>query len=1014
MPTKEEAYSQIAALVERFTEQLPSYKKSDYNETLTRKDFIDPFFTALGWDMNNSQGNAEAYREVIHEDRVKIGSATKAPDYSFRLPGGKRLFFVEAKKPSVAVKDDVLPAYQVRRYAWSAKLPISILTDFEEFAVYDCKKKPNISDKASVSRIKYITYDNYLQEFDFIWDNFSKERVLKGGFDKYVLSDTNKKGTSTVDKEFLVSLDEWRKQLAQNIALRNSNLNEDEINFTVQQTLDRLIFLRIAEDRGVEEYGRLQTALRGGEYYHNLFTYFKNADSKYNSGLFDFKKDMLSAGLTIDNKVIKNILNELYYPISPYEFSVLSVEILGSAYEQFLGKQIRLTAGHKAVIEEKPEVRKAGGVYYTPQYIVDYIVENTVGKLTEKKTPDEIAKLKIVDPACGSGSFLIGAYQYLLTLHQQYYKPKFDELTKIAASNEHTTRQRTDAQKERNKLPLTPDGNLTTAAKKQILTNNIFGVDIDAQAVEVTKLSLMLKCMEGETKSSLAAQMQFGERVLPTLDNNIKSGNSLIDMDFYEGELDFEPGIEKKVKPFSWENAFSTIFKQGGFDCVIGNPPYVRIQSLNETSEDSVNYFKRKYETSKIGNYDLYVLFVERGFSILKGNGILGFILPNKFFNTDYGKGLRKLISENGSLNEIIDFEQYQVFENATTYCCLLFLENKNNKTFLYSKSLSNSIALKNLLKEELNSGLINGEVWNFYSSKDEKVLLKLFDKSSMLIDLPSDISRGSSTGNDKIFVFEVDNKGFLKNESNEYIELEEGILKIPIYATDFNRYSFKPKKNYRILFPYKIVENKATLIDEEALKTEYPKSYKYLLSKRKELEKRKQFNKWYSYSAARNLVLHSNADIIIPLLADKGLFTTLPGDKEKYTLMAGGGFSVSIKNKNINDKYVLGLLNSTLLFWYLQKLSNVFRGGWITCTKQYFSQLPIKIIDKENQSLHDSIVHLVETMLQLQKEKQQTNLPDKLNQLEARIKYTDEKINKLVFELYELSEEEVRIVEGN
>jgi hypothetical protein len=564
MYSKEEAHSQIAALVERFTEQLPSYKKSDYNETQTRLEFINPFFKALGWDVDNSQGNAQAYREVIHEDKIKIGSATKAPDYSFRLPGGKRLFFVEAKKPSVYVKDEILPAYQVRRYAWSAKLPISILTDFEEFAVYDCSKKPNITDKASTSRIKYITYKDYLPQFDFIWDNFSKEKVLKGGFDKYVQSDSNKKGTSTVDKEFLVSLDEWRKQLAQNIALRNSNLNEDEINFTVQQTLDRLIFLRIAEDRGVEEYGRLKTYLTGAEYYQNLFQYFKESDSKYNSGLFNFKKDTLSAALALDNKVIKNILNELYYPISPYEFSVLSVEILGSAYEQFLGKQIRLTAGHKAVIEEKPEVRKAGGVYYTPQYIVDYIVENTVGKLTEKKTPEEIAKLKIVDPACGSGSFLIGAYQYLLNWHQQYYKPRFDELTTIAGSNEYTTKQRTDAQKERNHLPLTPDGNLTTAVKKQILLNNIFGVDIDAQAVEVTKLSLVLKCMEGETKSSLAAQMQFGERVLPTLDDNIKSGNSMIDMDFYEGELDFEPGIEKKVKPFSWQHAFPKVFKEGG------------------------------------------------------------------------------------------------------------------------------------------------------------------------------------------------------------------------------------------------------------------------------------------------------------------------------------------------------------------------------------------------------------------------------------------------------------------
>ncbi|MEO7048154.1 MAG: hypothetical protein ABI091_22845, partial [Ferruginibacter sp.] len=190
-------------------------------------------------------------------------------------------FFVEAKKPSVYVKDDVETAYQIRRYAWSAKLPVSILTDFEEFAVYDCKKKPNITDKASTSRIKYITYNNYITEFDFIWDNFSKEKVLKGGFDKYVNSDSNKKGTSTVDKEFLVSLDEWRKELAQNIALRNTHLNEDDINFAVQQTLDRLIFLRIAEDRGVEEYGRLKTSLSGDDYYQNFFKYFKEADSNY-------------------------------------------------------------------------------------------------------------------------------------------------------------------------------------------------------------------------------------------------------------------------------------------------------------------------------------------------------------------------------------------------------------------------------------------------------------------------------------------------------------------------------------------------------------------------------------------------------------------------------------------------------------------------------------------------------------------------------------------------------------
>jgi len=236
MITKEEAYTQVQSLVLRFSEQFDSYTSGDYNETLTRRDFIDPLFKALGWDIDNSQGYAEAYREVIHEDKVSVGGATKAPDYSFRLPGGKRLFFVEAKKPSVNIKEDIHPAYQVRRYGWSAKLPVSIITDFEEFSVYDCTRKPSLSDAASVSRIRYITWKEYLSEFDFLWDTFSKEKVLKGSFDKFVKDDTARKGTATVDKEFLISLDEWRKTLASAV-LPNQ---KEQLQARIEHTDDKI------------------------------------------------------------------------------------------------------------------------------------------------------------------------------------------------------------------------------------------------------------------------------------------------------------------------------------------------------------------------------------------------------------------------------------------------------------------------------------------------------------------------------------------------------------------------------------------------------------------------------------------------------------------------------------------------------------------------------------------------------------------------------------------------------
>ncbi|HAL83635.1 MAG TPA: methyltransferase [Mucilaginibacter sp.] len=645
MTQKEEAYNEIAALIERFSEQFDSYKKAEYNETLTRRDFIDPFFKALGWDIDNHNGYAEAYREVIHEDKVKVGSATKAPDYSFRLVGGKRLFFVEAKKPSVVVKDDIVAAYQVRRYGWSAKLSISIITDFEEFSIYDCTKKPIPTDKASVARVKYITYKDYLKEFDFIWNTFSKERVLQGSFDKFIIGTANKKGTATVDKEFLQSLDSWRTQLATSISWNNKDLDEDEINFAVQQTIDRIIFLRIAEDRSVEPYGNLKIALKQGDYYQNLFSIFKEADDKYNSGLFNFKKDQISKNLKVDNKAIKAIITELYYPVSPYEFSVLSVEILGYAYEQFLGKVIRITPAHHVKIEEKPQVRKAGGVYYTPQYIVEYIVKNTVGKLVDGKTPKEISKIKIVDPACGSGSFLIGAYQYLLDFHKNYYTGN----GKISKGTKGNT--------------LTPEGNLTTAEKKRILINNIFGVDIDVNAVEVTKLSLLLKCMEGETSASIAHQLSiFHERVLPTLDENIKDGNSLIDTDYYDAQLDF--GDERKIKPFSWKNTFPEIFKQQGFDVVIGNPPYLKERGSKEIFEPILK--SRIGKLYHQGKMDFWYYFVHRGIDILKSNGYLGFITNSYWMKSDGSSKLIKRISTELIIDTIVDFDNYKVFEDVS------------------------------------------------------------------------------------------------------------------------------------------------------------------------------------------------------------------------------------------------------------------------------------------------------------------------------------------------------------
>lgn len=634
----------IKNLITRFNDNKESYTGTSYNETQLRREFVDPFFKSLGWDVDNEQGYAEAYKDVIHEDSIKIGSATKAPDYCFRI-GGVRKFFVETKKPSVNLKDDISPAFQVRRYAWSAKLPLSILTDFEEFAVYDCREKPVKTDKASKGRILYLTFEEYESKWDEIEKVFSKEAILKGSFDKYAETAKGKRGTSEVDNEFLVEIERWRELLAKNIAIRNPALTQRELNFSVQRTIDRIIFLRICEDRGIEHYGTLMALLNGDHVYERMRQNFRKADEVYNSGLFHFRNekgraeppDVLTLNLNVDDKPLKEIIKNLYYPESPYEFSVLPSDILGQVYERFLGSVIRLTKGHQAKVEVKPEVKKAGGVFYTPTYIVDYIVKNTVGKLIQGKSPRQIEKIKILDPACGSGSFLIQAYQYLLDYHRDWYtkdgaekhaKGKNPKLIKIISG----------------------EWRLSTPERKKILLNNIFGVDIDSQAVEVTKLSLLLKVLEGENEQSLAQQMSlFHERALPDLENNIKCGNSLICSDFYnETQLSFFDDDEKlRINAFDWNNEFKNIMQNGGFDAVIGNPPYGAFFDKAEKE-----YIQRHFNSYKY-RFDSYIYFIETALNLSNVSGYISFITPELWLKLENCINLRKLIMQNSDLQSI-------------------------------------------------------------------------------------------------------------------------------------------------------------------------------------------------------------------------------------------------------------------------------------------------------------------------------------------------------------------------
>ena len=995
----------IETLVEKFRHNLTEYKHPKYNETQARIEFINPFWEALGWDVLNASGYAMAFRDVIHEDEVKVGGTTKAPDYSFRI-GGKRIFFMETKKPSIDLKHDPAPAFQLRRYAYSARLPVSLLTDFEEFIVYDTRLKPDITDKSHVGRMLYFTFDEYVENWDQIVSIFSKEAVLRGDFNRFIEDNQGKKSRAEIDRDFLNDLDEWRVHLARNIALRNPGLSERELNFAVQMTIDRLIFLRMAEDRGIESQYTLQTLLNGENIYPRLVEIYTRADERYNSGLFHFEEkdgphpDVITPRLAMDDKVLKDVLSRLYYPACPYEFSVLPVEVLGNAYEQFLGKRISLTEGHRARIEEKPEVRKAGGVYYTPQYIVDYIVQNTVGKLLEGKTPKDAADLRICDPACGSGSFLLGAYQYLMDWHLKQYVAEHEKTGNLPSSP--PARGQRPRKSDPQAIYQGPGGQwfLSTSEKKRILLNNLYGVDIDANAVEVTKLSLLLKTLENENSETLHSQMKlWHERALPNLSANIKCGNSLIGPDFYANQQAalFDETEAMRINAFDWQAEFKEVFDQGGFDAVIGNPPYVRQELLGDFKE----YFQRIYKVYH-GVADLYSYFIEKGISLLKPGGHFSYIVANKWMRANYGKPLRQWLKTQ-HLEEIVDFGDLPVFRTATTYPCIIkVIQDKPEETFktvqmesLDFTDLSATVQGKAYLVDQKT---LDDEGWSL-SREDEQALLEKLKKQGVPLGdyVHGKIYRGVLTGLNEAFVISKEKRDELILEDPK----SEEIIKPFLAGRDIKRYARLEADKY-VIFTRRGID-----IDR------YPAVKKHLLNFKQRLAPRpnsftgdwpgrKPGNyQWYEIQDTVDYFKEFETNkIIIPSIVKSA----------SYTYDTEGIYS-NDKTSIVpcEDLFLLGILNSKVADYFLHSIASTRAGGYFEYKPMYVSQIPIA----DNSEFHDQISSKVKQLLDLHKKLAEAREPRTREMLQRQIAATDTQIDQLVYALYNLTQEEIKIVEG-
>ncbi|MBL7986974.1 MAG: N-6 DNA methylase [Chlorobi bacterium] len=927
--------------------------------------------------MDNQQGLSEHVREVVHEYSLKTPDGSKAPDYGFRI--GKDLkFFLEAKKPSVKIKEDHTPAFQLRSYAWNAKLPVSILSDFEEFAIYDCRFMPDRLDRASVARMEYFTFSQLPEKWEWLTNTFSKQAIVGGAFDKYAETTRAKRGTIDVDDAFLAEIEQWRELLAADIAKRNRTLTVTELNDAVQRTIDRIIFLRIAEDRGIEEYGKLQSLTNGKRIYPRLLQIFHQADARYNSGLFHFRKekgqteepDNLTTELEVSDEPLQEIFRKLYYP-SPYRFHVMPASVLGQVYEQFLGKVITLDKKHHATVELKPEVRKAGGVYYTPEYIARYIVENTIGRLINRGigesgakniTPSDVAKLHFLDPACGSGSFLLVAYDFLLDWHLNFYS---DNPKKWSAGKNAVIYKADDGWR------------LTTAEKRRILLNNIYGVDIDRQAVEVTKLSLLLKVLEGESDETLGRQMALvHQRVLPDLGNNIKCGNSLISSDFYDtpanADLDLE--TRKRINAFDWEHEFPEIMKGGGFDAVIGNPPWIDIKGLPNID---VKYYFAKFSTVA-NRMNIYAVFIEKSIHLLNREGILGFITPSSFLTQSSYFKLRVKLLDHG-IREIIKMPD-NVFKRVIAECAVLILahgaldEAARISIFSPNQSL---VAIDRTMAQVNN--LVFQDQWN---EDSEKIFnLHLSSIKNELINKIVTIS----------------------NPLSSFCEFCLGLTPYDKYK-GHTEYQIKNRvfhSNTRLDNSYKPLIKGADI-------------QRFIISDGG--DEYIKYGEWLGAPREKRFFIERR--IVVRQIVSGNPLRIYAGYTSKELYNTQIGFNILLREERPESLlFILGVVNSWLMSWF-------HREKYLDPNKQTFQKiliqdaknLPIKsvnLIDKGDSSLHDKIVMNVEKIIDVISQTAKAKTPQDKKFLQRQIEQTDRKIDQLVYELYGLSEEEIAIVEG-
>jgi len=849
-----------------------------------------------------------------------------------------------------------------------------------------------------------------------------------------------------------------------------------------QKLLDRFLFILFAEDSGlippnaiskiIEQWRLLKELEKDDTLYSRFQLFFTHLDKghsyknwgeipAYNGGLFLYDYILDSPELKLPDGLLQNNLPVL----SAYDYSSeVDVNILGHIFEHSLSEieemERELTSQKFETFEKLTSKRKKDGIFYTPKYITKYIVENTVGTLCkEKKNELQIndlliddtfyvkaqgraplhvqahsraslpklnpkgkqlfqtlqtyktwlLSLKILDPACGSGAFLNATLDFLIAEHK--------EIDNIISE-------------------LTGDKMRIFDTDKQILENNIFGVDINEESVEIAKLSLWLRTA------------QKG-RVLSDLSNNIKCGNSLIDTSDVAGE-----------KAFNWNIEFKEIMDNGGFDVVIGNPPYVRVQQLKY---DDIDFLKKNYKTA-LKRIDISLCFIELSSKIIKNEtGLASFITSNQFLTTEYGQSMRRFLLKEYNLIECVDFGDLPIFDDALTYVSIFIFSKNFSSTFHYSKVESIAKAIDNDFgkKQTINISQLSDNNWILKNFALIDVFANLHHQSTIIGKI-GNAWAGLITGNDDILM--------LSPNEIEELGIENEVLLPVIRANNCSKYLCSKAENY-VIYPYKFENGKTIVLSETELQENYPNAFNYLLRNKIKLEKRKDSRKtfvdredWYSLTRFGQKNIFEKIKIVSPGEVKEHKFCI---DYSSAGFSCARVFAITIDSDLFDIKYVLSLLNSALLKSYLQSFASLKNGGYYSYSSNILNRTPIKTVSKEAQQPFIEKADLMQSFnKELQTEKQNfintlkedkhlqkitkvlenfneldfeglkdeigkqkakfalgaethewreyfNSTKQKVNEIQYKINHTDKEIDRMVYKLYELTSEEIEIVEN-